>query len=468
MKIPKRIVGFLDMRESKFPFEFDKNTFELKLYFPTEDVAYEQIFEGIKIYISNSKEHKWIDKIIIKGKTSEGYLVYFGTSNNPDSYNGYRTYMVDWCYVTDEKQEFIDEIRFYGREIGYFYNSACSFQKEIKYKNDKYLVIDSMNVQTVNNEALNCGCYTSGEIQIDVFCDSYATINYQSSVPLDSTSFLKMKFSEKISLDEMINKARTVRTFFIYVCYRTNIEFTDISTYVKTEDDKVKNCGKLIFNTDSKEERNEKAQNRIIKAEYLKEHVSNILKAIDDGEMSFGHYCSSVEDTSHYPISRIIMILSTFEREFRNIYGQDVRRSKEYIDTKAQVVELIEKYAETRTGKPKKYVREFAKGIQNHDSSYGDNFKYALVDCKGIMEPFVTRYYNGTYEDIIEDISISVNGLRNGVAHSRLDMKLEAHHLTDIKIVEEMLYAVRLKSIGTDETIIKKVINELFGENIAL
>ena len=162
------------------------------------------------------------------------------------------------------------------------------------------------------------------------------------------------------------------------------------------------------------------------------------------------------------------MILAAFEREFRNIYGQDAIRSKAYKDTKEQIVKLIEDQAPNYTGDRKKYIKGFAKIISNIDSSYGDNLEYALKDCKDIMEPFVIRRFEGTYEEIIADISISVNKLRNGVAHSRLDLELKPRHLVDIKLVEEMIYVIRLKKIGIEESTIKKSINELFSENLDL
>jgi hypothetical protein len=275
-----------------------------------------------------------------------------------------------------------------------------------------------------------------------------------------------MKFSQKIGLSEMIDKARDAQSLLKYVSYRTNTDFADISTYIAMNDGKVRNCGKLVFRVECKEEKNEKAKERIIRAEYIKDHIADILYAIECGEMPFGHFCDSIKAMSYYPMSRIIMILAAFEREFRNIYGQDVRRSEEYKNTKDQIIELIEKQADEFTGKRKKYVKDFANGIRNSDSSYGDNLKYVLEDCKGIMEPFVTKRFEGTYEEIIEDVSLRVNRLRNGVAHGRLDMELEAQHLTDIKFVEETLYAIRLKNIGIEDVIIQKSINELFREKI--
>lgn len=468
MKIPERIVGFLELQDTKFPFEFDKDRFELRLYYPTEDNIYEKFFEGVKSFGIKLKEHKWIDRITIEGRTSERYLIYFGTLDNPSSYNGYRTYKIDWYYITDDDEELINEIRFYGREINYFYNPSRAFQQKVKYKGKQYLQVESMSVQTVDCEALRGGSYLSGDVTVEILCDSYAIMHHQASAPLDSKSYIRLKFSNKINLEAMIDKARDVKNFFKYVNYRTNIDIDDISTYIAVEDGKVRNCGKLVFKKECKEERNEKANERIIRAEYINEHIADILEAIDCGEMPFGHFCDSIEDMSYYPISRIIMILAAFEREFRNIYGQDVKRSDDYKDIKERIIKLIEDYATECTGKRKKYVKDFAKGIRNSDSSYGDKFKYALEDCKDIMEPFVTRRFEGTYEEIIEDVSMSVNGLRNGVAHSRLDMELEARHLTDIKFVEEMLYVIRLKKSGIEDSIIQKSINELFRENIAL
>ena len=268
---------------------------------------------------------------------------------------------MDWYYIIDDDENFIDEIRFYGREIEYFYNPAHTFQRETKYKDEEYLIVDSISVQVTECKVLDCGNYSSSGMKADISCCSYATMDYKSSSPLDSKSYLGMKFSKKISIDEMVSKARTVTSFLKYVCYRTNSEISDISTYIKIENDKVRNCGKLIFYTDNKEEENKKAQESIIKAEFLKERTSKLLQTIEEGKIPFGHLCESIEDMSHYPISRIIIILTAFEREFRDIYGQDVRRSEKYKETKNQVVELVKKHAKTMTGKQKNMLRIFLK-----------------------------------------------------------------------------------------------------------
>lgn len=277
MRIPERIVGFLELQNLKFSFEFDKDKFELKLYHTTENDAYERIFEGVKRFGFDLKKHKWVDKITIKGKTAEMYLVYFGTLDNPSIYNGYYTYKVDWYYITDDDDEFIDEIRFYGREIDYFYSPSRTFQQKIKFKNEKYNQVEYMGVKTVDCEALNGGSYISGDVNVEIFCDSYATMHPLAAMPLASKSYFRMKFSHKIDIDEMIDKVRDVERFFEYVSYRTNVNFTDISTYIVIEKGKVRNCGKLVFKMECKGEQNEKAKKRIIRAEYLDNHMADIL-----------------------------------------------------------------------------------------------------------------------------------------------------------------------------------------------
>ena len=162
------------------------------------------------------------------------------------------------------------------------------------------------------------------------------------------------------------------------------------------------------------------------------------------------------------------MILATFEREYRNIYGYDVRRSVDYKCIKQNVIQNIETYAKNLSGKNKKYAKSIAKRIRDYDVSYGDNVKFAFEDCNEIMEVFIKKCFDGSYEDIVEGISESVNKLRNGIAHSRLDMEVEPRHVTDIKLMEEMLYVIRFKKLGIEVPVIQKVINELFGYGIIL
>ena len=162
------------------------------------------------------------------------------------------------------------------------------------------------------------------------------------------------------------------------------------------------------------------------------------------------------------------MILAAFERTYRANYDSDFGRSEDYKMVKKEIIELIEKYAVTQSGKAKKYATDIKKTVINRGTSFGDNLHRALIDHKDIMKPFVERKYNGEYENIIEEIGMRMREVRNGIAHDKLDWHFDAIHLCDIRIVEELIYAMVLSDINLNTECIQKAINNLFDERFAI
>ena len=83
------------------------------------------------------------------------------------------------------------------------------------------------------------------------------------------------------------------------------------------------------------------------------------------------------------------------------------------------------------------------------------------------MEVFTVRKYGTSpkpYEKLAEEISRRVGELRNNLAHDKLDWSFEAIQISDIKVVEELLYAIRLKQIGLERDKIQKAMKKLFQE----
>lgn len=468
MNIPGRIVGFLSEEFHEYVFEFDKVKLEVRLYSTSREVVRENMVNSFRRFAENYKQHRWLDALTLKGITSEGYLVYFGTLDNPSCYNGYLTYEVNWYYITDNNDGIIDEIRFHGREIDCFFDPENTFKIDLKYGGEKFVTVDSINIEASNSEEISCGMFMHGALRVDSFCGSNTTLKYNSAVPLNARSYYSMKLSSPIGIDELRDIITVFQKFLRYICYRTNVEISEISTYCLAEYGMRKECGKFVLDQTCGVEENSHIHDRIISASDLREHSSELLLAIDEGKIRDDYLCDSLKDCTHYTTSRVIMILAAFEREFREIYGQDIRRSEKYKAAKELTVECILNLANKMTGKQKKYIRDFAKGIENHDSSYGDNLEYAFIDCRSIMEPFVTRHFEGAYKEIVETVAVNINYLRNGIAHSRIGMNIEPRNLTDIKFVEEMIYVIRLKKLGLNENVIKKIINSLFRENIPL
>ena len=118
--------------------------------------------------------------------------------------------------------------------------------------------------------------------------------------------------------------------------------------------------------------------------------------------------------------------------------------------------------------KSNNYIKQLRKYVENRDSSFETNIKKALLDCEKIMTPFLKKRYIGSYPEMVHNLSARTGDFRNGIAHSRLDLHFEAIHLSDIKIVEELLYAIRLKKLGLQTSEIQKAISDLFLERLAL
>lgn len=182
----------------------------------------------------------------------------------------------------------------------------------------------------------------------------------------------------------------------------------------------------------------------------------------------YSDMCESIAATGNYSSSRAIMILAEFEREYLNIFGQDYKRSQEYQITKRNLLDTMQTFIEQRQGRARKYARQFYHAIESHDVGFGERLRNAMVECQVIMEPFIKSKYAGALDVTIEEICDRMNTVRNGIAHSRLDLNLEAVHLSDLKIIEELLYAMRLQHLRVDTKSIQIGIKRLFGERISI
>jgi len=79
---------------------------------------------------------------------------------------------------------------------------------------------------------------------------------------------------------------------------------------------------------------------------------------------------------------------------------------------------------------------------------------------------FLDRKYQGDVEETIENIAERMSIMRNDIAHGNLDLKIEAIHLSDLGILEILIYVLTLNSLNISVTSIQKAICKLFGYNI--
>lgn len=471
----ERLLGYLTLENEEYPFEFVEEEFCIVLY-PSTKEKWSKLSSPITFFENLNKrwnrgEHKWIKSFRVEGVTSEHYNIVFSVKDSPSNYHGFLSYEVDWYYYYRDSYELnnIAGFRVSGTEVDYFYPPQVALKNDVRWGDDRS--ISKMLVSTTDEETEKfCGKYSIRRgLQAEIKINAFATIHYNTAVnPIDAKSYLYFLFSEPTGIDDIILAYYHTRCFLKYVSYRNNLVIDGIETFYLDGNGKRDFAGALVFPSKHEGEGDKKASERILSYYILENKTSNIFKYIRNGKFGYAHICDSIESRRHYPSARMIMILAEFEREFRDIYGQDCGRSDLYIDTKQAIVDLIEEYRQGHSGDIKKYAGSIKKTVQNLDNSYAQNVEYAIENCKVIMEPFIKANYGQDMKVVVRDLSARVGEIRNGIAHSKIDFELDAIHLADIKIIEELNYAMRLKKAGVSENNIRKGINALFKENIAL
>ena len=76
--------------------------------------------------------------------------------------------------------------------------------------------------------------------------------------------------------------------------------------------------------------------------------------------------------------------------------------------------------------------------------------------------------YCEKYKEQLDEICARMNRLRNDLAQGNLDLKFCPELIGDLKMVEQLLYAMRLKAIGVEDRSIQSAINTIFRCNLSL
>ncbi len=96
--------------------------------------------------------------------------------------------------------------------------------------------------------------------------------------------------------------------------------------------------------------------------------------------------------------------------------------------------------------------------------SYSHRMVNAINDNIDVLEIFLNYHYDNNYN--IESIAKRMEKIRNDLAHCNLNIKLEFINIHDIKLVEELLYSMRLKNLGVSCNNIQKAIDSVKGYNL--
>ena len=471
MKRPERLVGFVSYEEDAFPFEFDEREFKVNLYPPNWEVwrRYSSgalTLERLQQTIESSNE--WIPYGELSGRTNEGYRIIFRVSNNYSTYHGFLSFSVAWYFIREERysSEAIDGFRMRGPEIDAF------FPPESVFKYDIRLVKDSIRAKKITLSAERQDEVDGGKFLIsdgltaEIKLHSYASV-VRAQNPMTSQSYMTLQFSKTDALPALLNAYEQLRRFFMYVTGRANVSLDNVEVFAYNQERKRDFFAWLCYRPRFTGETNKKAKDEIIDFSILGTKSADLLNVISAGLLDYEYLPHCIDEKHSYSVGRFIMILAAFEREFRNIYGIDAGRAEPFIKVKAEIVQLVENFCNEKTGKEKKYATDLLNGIKNFSLGYWFNVEHALTDCREIMEEFTLRKYvipQKSYEVLAKEIGHRVGKLRNDLAHDNLNWDFEAVQISDIQVVEELIYSIRLKNIGLESDKAKQAIKKLFQE----
>ena len=465
MKKLQKILGFIEMDGITHPFHFDASDFILKVYPPTIEKWMDDKFEFFDKFGLMDKTHKWVDFMRVSGVTSDNYNVSFLLYDNPETQGGFKEYQVANVvyYSKQYSLEKINGLRIVGGDINYYYPPGKALESTIRYNPE--MVIKEMNVYSSMQEYETCGKYepvknVSAEIDVKAFSKLKRN---NPNTPIEASSLLRVQFDSPVEISVVEETVFQIRSFMYYTSYRKNIHFDEIELCWLNDEGKKDYAGQMLIKYEYEKENGKNLEERIISYEFWGQKMSKMLTQIKNGKMVFYHICSGIADMCSYPPSRVMLVLTNFEREYRNIYGSNSRRSERYFESREEAREKLTELMNSKTNKRKKDFATFIKLINDADDSYEQRVLFALADCKDIMVPFLLKTYEGNYESISKGIASRMGNLRNGFMHSRLDLEFQAINLADVKVLEKLMYAIRLKTLEKNSETVRRSIGNLFG-----
>ena len=458
--------GFIDYEGSKSPFFYDCE--KSILYIIPSSVEklkenkQEMYNEFAKSFIKEN-DNEWIPNNYINGYTEYDTGIIFQTKGEKNNINGFIQYKVNSVFEYNYgKKDFdgISGLLFESPELNCFYD-ASSIYKHKKDKDGKRIIIES---EFRESKEIASFMYEDIQVKVDIKIDR--TFCYRVENPLQAKTKLMFTFSKKVKeMSKILEIIMIQNKFMQFITYRRNVKFEKVRTLDINEDKKKEIKGIIIYNElmDNEVETNKNRRQRIIKLSDIEEVVSKMYELIANGDIYFSHLCKNISSLSSYNIMRVSRIFAEFERTYKQVYGESIR-SKEYSDTKEEIANELNKIKENQIGQKKRYYKQIIRGIEKSSIGLGQKVEYALKDCSTIMNKVINIYYQK--HEKIENISDRLGMLRNDIIHGEMQYKLKPIDLTDINMLEILIYVVIFKFIDLTDKNIQSCINDIFRMHI--
>lgn len=455
------LTGLIKYNQKSYPFVIEDS--ELRL-FPSDLQGWK---EAREIFLENFQEpndgvNKWMKRSILYGQVGTITIIVIEVNEKFSYDHGIIVFTVNW-YITYKKNYINDGIIGFGllgKSIDYFYpptqaliiseGTGQNFDFEVRTKSK---LVD-LGKARINDKDFN------------MYLKNQATLNFQSEVPIKTKSEISVIFEKVLEFQEIESLRSVFMLLLCYLAYRLNVVCSQTILYSKNKEGKRVPCGEFfaLYESERKEENHKDRKKRIIKFEQIGSKVINLVNAISNDEIYFEHMCSSIAETSSYNTARELLIFTAFENEFEELYGNGYKKSSYFHDAKNIVEQSINKDIDSNKGKVKKKLKDLKKYLSLYDNSIEEKILLVMTEFEWILDRIIQHRYSAKIDDVREDICSRMSLFRNRLAHGNMNHDIEAIELTDLFIIQVMIYALRLRSIDLKDDEILKCIESLFGE----
>jgi hypothetical protein len=355
-----------------------------------------------------------------------------------------------------------------AEEINYFFDPSNVYDYQILQNNEDNS-IQEITIQTgkKTNQVVKCGSYTTNDVKVEIELSAHSKYKHKAASPFLAESRMCLEFDKPVDINIALAVVREGITFLNYVCYRQNINLSKVSVFSRNEKGQRRINGNVYLLSEQEPETNIHKSKKLITFNLIKDKIAAIFQEISSGKLYLSHLCKNITATYSYNTARIILLFAAFEREYNNFLSNIPNRSPQYLQVKQQAISVLDNI-ECVNSKSKKYVRRFKNLIEKDDTRLSDRIKYVLERHNDIIDIFIKYYYHSLDENLVDELSQRLNTMRNDIAHGNFGFQIEPIHISDLILLEILIYAIRLKALNIDSVAIKKAIQNLFGTHIKL
>lgn len=215
-------------------------------------------------------------------------------------------------------------------------------------------------IKVRNNNKLEIGKYSYKGIEINILLYTHLKHSYDEySNKNEVETYFEFYFSEQQNIDFIKEVYNHLQLFIIYITGRTNVKFGNLELFNYNEIMKRENIGIIGLSKNHNMKIAKKNDlSRIIKYQYLEGKVCELFKVISTKTMFFESF-NKFNDVD-YSIPKFILILTNFEREFKNLYCEENKES-DFENAKEIAIFCLGNLKNRVTGKVKKYIKGFIK-----------------------------------------------------------------------------------------------------------